>query len=68
MKKVYRIYGCTADSEGIAGREFFIIDTKDFGSEKEAEEFLLKAFKPVEDYSQFYFIAPTYKFLPLDSE
>ena len=66
MKKIYCIY----ESIALKGDYSFVrvSDTPDFKSEREAEKYLIEKAKTMDRHTQFFFIAPTYKFLPLDSE
>lgn len=68
MKKIYAIYGIAYTKSGRTAMSFSIIESPDFHTEKEAEEYLLKNIKPQGDITKCYFILPTYQFLPLDSE
>lgn len=66
MKKVYCIY----ESIALKGDYSFVrvSDSPDFKSEQEAEKYLLKKAVSMNSHTQFFFILPTYKYLPLDSE
>lgn len=65
MKKVYKIYSCIMEDANSS--DVTIEGTPDFSTEMEAEAYLKKNMKPAQDYTRFYFILPTYKFLPLDN-
>lgn len=66
MKKVYKIYHCISEGKNASDVTVWS-SAPDFNTEKEAEDYLLKNIKPQEDYAQYFFIAPTYKYLPLES-
>lgn len=66
MKKVYRIYSCIIEDGNSS--DVTIENTPDFSTELDAETHLKKNMKPAQDYTRFYFIAPTYKFLSLEGE